>query len=280
MGLSCPLYSSSSDYIIEVASGDFGKEAINKLTIKNQHQNIEFFTNIHSDEDSIKFIDSIQNYKQKHPFFYHIIILLKRTLVVNYRSIRILFIKFLIMLYVGIIIAVIFGDEVGQMSGCPPSIEELYVTSPLQLSMKFEKDMVKMQENIALLFICMMIGLISSVTSMLTSFPLEMLCFIKEYRNGWYSCLTYYLAKTIAEIPHQLVVPSIFAFIVYPLTGQPISLHRELGFYIISVILAFTGQAMGQCISAIYCHDLNAAGKSVFNFHFSSFKLLNFKFTI
>lgn len=43
--------------------------------------------------------------------------------------------------------------------------------------------------------------------------------FLREFRSGLYRTDTYFLGKTMAEVPIFLIIPIIFNSIVYPLVG-------------------------------------------------------------
>lgn len=56
--------------------------------------------------------------------------------------------------------------------------------------------------------------------STVLSFPTETLVIIKEMKNNWYTCSTYYWAKFLAELPILFATIAVLAAIIYPLTGE------------------------------------------------------------
>lgn len=50
-------------------------------------------------------------------------------------------------------------------------------------------------------------------------FPLEMPIFIREYGSRAYRVDTYFLGRTLAELPFQVLFPALFGTIVYWMVG-------------------------------------------------------------
>lgn len=80
----------------------------------------------------------------------------------------------------------------------------------------------------ALLFAFLIYVIMVSVMSTVLSFPSETLVIVKEIKNNWYSCASYYWSKMIAEIPILCFMILILSVIIYPLTGQIPILWRFL----------------------------------------------------
>jgi len=51
-------------------------------------------------------------------------------------------------------------------------------------------------------------------------FPAEIPIFRREYFNGMYSVLAYYLSKTAAEFPSYFALPFVHSIIVYFMFGK------------------------------------------------------------
>ena len=144
-----------------------------------------------------------------HPFWPHLKLLYIRSQIMLYRDPLLTVLRILMAIFSGITLDILFGPEIGKVSGCAPRLLELYSTTVKVLSKKFENDLMMISQNVGMLFLGLMIGFIGGITPTLLNFPKEMHVFHKEYHNGWYSCITYYLAKVISDIPMQVSFQSV-----------------------------------------------------------------------
>lgn len=254
-GLKCPEDSSPQDFVIDVSLGYYGQDAARKLI---EHQKCEQIEYIPTEKDK-PLLESAR--KEKHPLFYHTSILLHRSFLTSYRNWTLIVARYLSTILIALTLSLLFGPDVGKASACPPTKEFLYTKTLGDYVKKTEDDALKVMVNVGMVFIGVMIGLFNSLGPTVLTFPMDMLCFIKEYHNNWYSCLSYYLAKSITDLPIQITVPVIYQIITYHLTGQPEDLTRQGYLFLISILMSLVGQSFGQMVSAIYAHNVVAAGE-------------------
>ena len=127
----------------------------------------------------------------------------------------------------------------------------------------------KVYNNSAMLFFCMLFSmftglflinlffslpLINSFTLFaammptVMTFPLEMNTFKREHLNYWYSMKSYYIAKSMADMPFQIVYPLAFVLIVYFMTAQPLDLMRLSMFILMCILTSLVAQSLGLVI--------------------------------
>uniref|UniRef100_A0A1S4H190 ATP-binding cassette transporter (ABC transporter) family G member 16 n=2 Tax=Anopheles gambiae TaxID=7165 RepID=A0A1S4H190_ANOGA len=84
------------------------------------------------------------------------------------------------------------------------------------------------------------------------TFPLETKVFVRERLNNWYSLEAYYLSKIVADLPLQLICPSVFLAIAYYLTGQPLEWERFGKLALVLLLLGIFAQTVGLLSGAAF----------------------------
>merc|ERR1739838_1242909 len=97
-------------------------------------------------------------------------------------------------------------------------------------------DASRVEDNVAMLFFCILFSLFTAMMPTIMTYPLEMKTFKREYSNNWYSIVSYYFAKSMADMPFQIILPSVFVSYIFFVTSQPIEGMR-LGMVILMCIL-------------------------------------------
>ena len=72
----------------------------------------------------------------------------------------------------------------------------------------------------------------------------------REHLNNWYSLKAYFLAKTLADIPFQIIFPTMYMVIVYTMTNQPMSFERFSMLLLIAVGMSLVSQGIGLFFGA------------------------------
>lgn len=150
--------------------------------------------------------------------------------------------------------------------GCPmlgtlDVVEEAYSNGTILDDL--HDEMRSSIENIGFLYF--EIHAIAFAAACITSltYPLVMQVLIREYRNGWYSMGSYFIGRTLADIPLPIMNVFIALGMSYYLTGQPSSHYewRFLSITILTILATLIGQTTGLIFGSLF---MNKPASAVF----------------
>jgi len=99
------------------------------------------------------------------------------------------------------------------------------------------------------IFTMLMFSVFATGNSVLHLFPLERPNFLREYANGMYNVLIYYLAKSTADLPFNIIFPTIFATISYWMIGLRVDAGAYFTFLGFVIMISNIAQSVGLLVS-------------------------------
>lgn len=114
------------------------------------------------------------------------------------------------------------------------------------------------QDRVNVLFFLCTNEFFSSTGNAVFLFSFERGVFLREYRNGYYSLLPYFVSKSLLEIPLALIAPFISVSIMYPIVGLKRQWGAYAGILFSAQLISMVAAAMGLMLGAIF-PDFSAA---------------------
>lgn len=87
------------------------------------------------------------------------------------------------------------------------------------------------------------------------AFPSEVKVFIRENLSGANRVSSYFLAKTISDLPTTIIYPIIFSSIVYGMVGLSPSAEAFYFYLVVVILIANCASGVGYMISSMTSHE-------------------------
>ncbi|CAG2164544.1 unnamed protein product [Oppiella nova] len=98
-----------------------------------------------------------------------------------------------------------------------------------------------------------------TIAPTLMTFPIELNTFVKEHFNKWYTCWSYFTARSLVDIPVVVVIPIVYGTIMWWMTDQVWDGWRFSVHLLIMVLLALVSHSLGLLLSAIFINNIRAS---------------------
>lgn len=228
VGLQCPMYHNPADYILEIATGEYGK--LNELLAEKCSRNdpIEMPAPL---PPVVKICDEISFGKTSVIInppdeMYKFCKLFKRCVLQQYRDWTVSQLKLVMHIGIGVLLGLLYTR-----AGC---------------------DASKTFSNLGFLLVSAIYLCYTSLMPAVLKIPLEMSVLKKENFNNWYNLKTYYAALLVSSMPLQVIYSIAFAVPSYCLSGQPLEPVRFAMYVFTLANIALLAEAMGNVLGTCF----------------------------
>ncbi|XP_059475821.1 ATP-binding cassette sub-family G member 1-like [Neocloeon triangulifer] len=240
--LSCPKTYNPADFALEAACGEYGENHVERMVaaVENgrcqrwtpNYQHSSLPSRSSEDQQVVEFCElPMQDgtlLKQDFGFalsgWDQFRVLLSRMLLQVWRDSSHLTLKLSLHLALGIIIGGMFYD--------------------------MGNDGSKTMFNFGFCYTCIIFFLYIPMMPVLLQFPIDVKILKREYFNRWYSLGAYYAAYTISHLPLQIFLGTMYATMVYYLSGQPMEALRLTQFLFMCLMVSLVSESLGLTIGS------------------------------
>jgi ABC-type multidrug transport system ATPase subunit len=243
IGLNCPMNCNPAEHLLEICYGDYGEQKIQEFV---KMQNSKYGTSTTS------YTEKILNFNHKsarliniHHYYYLWCRALK-SLASNYLVLSLQICAYII---IPVLMSIMYKHKIGSYAGCPSDL----------IKSEKEEHIKAINENYGFLFFAFLMFMFGPMMITVLSFPLEMKVVRNEWQNGWYKMSAYFIGRSLADLPFQIVFPFLFCAIAYYMTGQINEIWRYIAYSSLMMAVSFCAQSQGLIFGAIFMDNLSAA---------------------
>jgi ABC-type multidrug transport system ATPase subunit len=268
LDLICPETYNPADFLLEIASNEYGEQNQRLCEKIEQGMNVNFRK---PPQTMVAACSSHKHSAHLRPdltssFINQVIQLTARNMLFNKRDISYVLIRLVVYVLVGVLVGVMYyqiGNEARHMINIFKSIylmvAFLMYTSLYSLTVRCECTLETSSRK------C------SKLTFDFFLVPLDLPIIQREHFNRWYSTAAHYIALNLADVPVLIICSITFTVVAYIMTNHPLEDFRLGTVLAIGLAMSFTSQAYGIFAGSIV--ELKVRGG--LNFELQNFMRLN-----
>lgn len=199
-------------------------------------------------------------------FWYHTSLLTRRAFLGTVRDPIVSVVSLIFHLAIPFTMWFVYPAAIGKAASCPKLVRDISMYAVAdQIT---DRQIVEQREELVVAYECATMFFLTTYSFALCSaavaalaFPLNMHVLLKELRNGWYGLSCSVLAKTISNMPIEVLFPSFSFMLTYYLLEMPSSYMqwRMLATAAVMALVTMIASTQGLIFGAIFMNNTEAA---------------------
>ncbi|CAH0702557.1 unnamed protein product [Spodoptera exigua] len=228
VGLQCPRYHNPADYILEIATGEYGKfnEFLAEKCLNHVWAEKPAILPVPDRISEVISLGKTSVIINPPHELYKFGKLFKRCILQQYRDWTVSHLKLFMHMVIGVLLGLLYE--------------------------KAGNDGSKTVSNLSFLLVSTVYLCYTSLMPAVLKIPTEMSVLKKENFNNWYNLKTYYAALLVTGMPLQIIYSFVYSVPSYFLSGQPAEPIRFVMFVITLANVALLAEAMGNVIGTCF----------------------------
>ncbi|XP_069686832.1 ATP-binding cassette sub-family G member 4-like isoform X2 [Periplaneta americana] len=242
-GFHCPIFYNRADFAIEIASGQRGDKSklIDKFnskevdiecqqegdSVETSRLNPPQLSTAHNIKETAIVIEKDVHVASSYPqpLWRQFLILTKRSLLCTLRDKLCVWVRIVTHLVIGLLLGAVYYN--------------------------IGNDASKVLSNVSCLFFFVLFLFSCNAMPGIMKIPFEIPVVLHEVLNNWYSLKAYFMSKLVADIPVQIICPTLLVITGYFITDQPADGSRCLQFWILCFLIGMIGHHVGVIFGAL-----------------------------
>ncbi|CAG2164603.1 unnamed protein product, partial [Oppiella nova] len=185
-------------------------------------------------------------------------VLTKRAQLVSIRNPHVIWLRFLFMIISLFTKLMMYsGVKVGQWGGGECADRESVLARLSEFGSRESTERFRaLQQNCSYILSNILFIHAVNIGPTLMTFTVELNIFVKEHFNKWYTCWSYFTARSLVDIPIVLILTIMFSTIMWWITGQVWDGWRFSAHLLIMILLALVSHSLGLLVSAIFMNNI------------------------
>lgn len=118
--------------------------------------------------------------------------------------------------------------------------------------LQMDRNQESVQDRVGVIFFILVNQVMGAMFPVINVFPAEKSVFLRERGSKMYHVSSYYIGRTMAEVPLYMIAPTLFSVITYFMVGFQMKADKFFIFLFLMLLLTLVAQALGLLVSSAF----------------------------